>query len=116
MGTGGNYGNLAGRNTLVFAFEARVYPQEVLLFVPHPDQAAEARVFVFDQGLEATQGSALGADRFAMFQREGVVAFQPASDLITAFQRGVGLDHQPGVSSNRRGSAYVSTEEIVITM
>jgi hypothetical protein len=43
-----------------------MHPQEFLPLVHHADEAAEAGVFGFEQGVELAEGRALRADGFAI--------------------------------------------------
>ena len=56
-------------------------PEELLAFVHHADETAEARVFGFEQGVEFAQGGAVRAEGDAVFERSGIRCAEEIADI-----------------------------------
>ena len=55
-------------NFLILSRKLFVDPEELVAFVQHADETAEAKVFGFEQGVEFAQGGVLGARPNAAFK------------------------------------------------
>ena len=66
---------------LILTRKLLVDPEELLAFVHHADETAEARVFGFEQGVEFAQGGAVTADGDAVFEIGGIRCAEEVADF-----------------------------------